>query len=191
MYLQLADNDPYQHLAAAPNELYIFVPAGYKGAEKDLYIREDLLDNLPDANFQQIMFDLEPYQAQGMSAKADRQQRREERKARKATKGGAARRDAKLQRVQARQQGKAARAAAGGGFGGVLDKIGGVVSNIVGGGAPSTRELDINAGQGGVSIDYQGGDEPTFFEQYKTPLIIGGVVLAAGAAYFLINKNKK
>jgi len=182
MYLQLADN--YSYLAAAPNELYIFIPEGYKGAEKDMYIREDALDNLPEMEFRQLMFDLEPYQTRQMSGKAERAQRREDRKAKKATKGGAARRDARLERVKARKAG-------GGGFSGVLDKVGGIVSNVFGGGAATERDFDITVGPDGTNVNYKPNDgEESFFKRNQTAIIIGGVVVAGAVAYFTLKPKK-
>ncbi len=76
---------------------------------------------------------------------------------------------------------------AGGGIGGVLDKIGGVVGNIMGT-TPTNRDLDISVTDQGLNIDTS---EQTFFEQYRTPLIIGGVVVAAGIGYYIYNQSQK
>lgn len=194
MYLQLADNDPYSHLAEIGRELYIFVPQGYKGAQQDMYIREDALDGLDDYQFQQIMFELEPYQNQGMSSKSSRAERRGARKDKKelkankaAKKGGGARRDAKQLRVETRQKSKVDRQAKGGGF---LDKIGGIATGIFGA-KDSSRALDVSVDGGAVSVDVTDDDEPTFFQKYQTPLMIGGAVLIVGGIYLATRPKKR
>ena len=115
-YLQLADN-AYEHLAQRPNEYYVFIPAGFRGAMKDSYIREDLFDNLSPYDYQQIMQELAPYQNTGMSDKASRKADREAKKTakadKKATQGGGARRDARAERQAQRQQARIDKKSAG------------------------------------------------------------------------------
>ena len=192
-YLQLADNS-YTSLAEdimANSDKYVFIPQGFRGAAKDLYVREDLFDSLPDSVYDSLMMQLSSYQNTGLSGKADRKARRKERKdakaAKKATRGGGARREARQKRLETKWAGKEAKAGAKGSGKGAafLDKVGGIVGNIVGGG----QALDVQAGADGLSVDY--GTEPTFFEQYKIPLIIGGVVLVGGGIYLATRKKKK
>jgi hypothetical protein len=191
-YLQLADQG---YLAQKPNELYVFIPQGFRGAEADSYVREDIFDNLNRNEYDQLMFELLPYQNMGMSELGDRASRkaaREEKKAAKAAKkegkGAGARREARAARQAARQAAKgervATRAAAkgeGGGFKGILDQVGGIVGGVMGKGA--SVEVD------GASIEYDPGDE-SFFSKYKTPLLIGGGLVAIGAIYMLTKKKK-
>ena len=187
-YLQLADQG---YLAQKPNDLYVFIPQGFRGAEADSYVREDIFDNLNPNDYDQLMFELLPYQNTGMSELGDRASRkaaREEKKAAKAakkeTKGAGARRDARAERQAARQSAKSERAALrgqSGGFSGILDKVGGIAGNIMGKGA--SVEVD------GASIAYDPGDE-SFFSKYKTPLLIGGGLVAIGAIYMLTKKKK-
>ena len=66
-YLQLAEMD-YSMLAENPKENYIFIPAGYAGASKDMHVREDYFDNLSDAEYMAMMQELAPFQNQGLSA---------------------------------------------------------------------------------------------------------------------------
>lgn len=183
-YLQLADNS-YDHLAAAPMQFYIFIPQGFRGATKDSYIREDLFDKMDPQDYAQIMQELAPYQETGLSDKASRKAARAQKKL---TKGPGARRDAKALRVKTRQDAKTARVAAGGGFSGILGKVGDVAKNIFG--KSGDASLDVQSGGGGLEIDYNAGGEESFFERNKIPLIIGGVVIAAGAIY-LVTKKKK
>jgi len=188
MYLQLAERDPYSYLAESGKELYIFVPQGFKGAQSDMYIREDTLDNLSNADYQQLMFELEPYQNRGMSGKADRQQRRDARATKKASKGGGARREARQTRVATRQQAKVDKQTAKGtGKGaGFLDKIIGGATSIFG----KEPALDVSYSGDGTAIDVSTGSEPSFMDKYKVPLIIGGVVLVAGGIYLATKKKK-
>jgi hypothetical protein len=186
-YLQLADN-AYSHLAQRPNEYYIFIPQGFRGAAKDSYIREDIFDNLSPTDYAQIMAELAPYQNTGLSdkasRKADRAAKKDAKAAKKATQGGGARREARAERQGQRQQARIAKKAAGGGAGGFLDKVIGGAKDIFG------KGVDVEATGGGLEIDYSSGGEPSFFEKYKIPLIIGGVVVVAGGIY-LVTKKKK
>jgi phage anti-repressor protein len=65
-FLQLADN--YSMLAQNRSENYIFIPAGYAGATKDMNVREDYFDNLSDAEYMAMIQELAPFQSQGLSA---------------------------------------------------------------------------------------------------------------------------
>jgi hypothetical protein len=182
MYLQLAENN---YLAASPNELYIFIPQGFKGSEKDMYIREDLLDNLPQDQYNDLMMQLTPYQPQGMSELSDRASRKAARQARKATKGGPARREAKQKRIETRA---AARASGGG----VLNKVIGAATNIFGKGEtmPTQRDFSITGSPDEFTASFNNADgEESFFERNKTPLLIGGAVLVAGGIYLATRKK--
>lgn len=185
MYLQLAERDPYSYLAESGKELYIFVPQGFRGSQKDMYVREDTFDNLSPMDYQQLMFELEPYQNRGMSGKEDRQARRNARAKKKETRGGGARREARSQRQAQRQEARATRQASGGGF---LDKIIGGATSIFG--KEPTGGLDVSyEGGDGTAIDVNTGGQ-TFMDKYKVPLIIGGVVLVAGGIYLATKKKK-
>jgi len=167
-YLQLAD--PYTRLAGGIDKsLYIFIPAGFMGAEKDVYVREDKFDNLPENEYQVIMQKLAPYQPQGLSGK------RADRKAKEAADKEARRKErleAKQKRVETRS----------GAFGNVLNKASDVLTGVI-------------AGKSGVSVQTPGVDvsinQPTFWEKYKLPILISSTVITiAGVAYF-VTKNKK
>ena len=174
--LQLAEN----YLAAAPMEMYIFIPAGFRGNEKDIYVREDMFDNLPEMEYRAIMDQLAPYQPQGLSAKGDKKAaRKAERAIKKEGKGGAARREAKQKRVETRA---AARGEKGGLFGKAID----AATNIFG-----NKDLAVTAGGGDVSLDYTNpAQEESFFSKYKLPILIGGGALVAGAIYLGTRKKK-
>lgn len=183
-YLQLAES-PYSRLAEGvpAKELFVFVPAGFRGAVKDMWIREDAFDGMTDSDYLELMRSLEPFQNAGLSygftqlsGKAERQARRDARKQKKQTK----------QEVrQAKQQAKIERAKSGKT---ALDTIIGGAQNIVGtifgGGSQAGQEkLDVQGTVGGVEFDL--GPEESFFQKYQTPLIIGGLALGGYALYKL------
>jgi hypothetical protein len=176
-YLQLAEN----YLAAAPMEMYIFIPAGFRGNDKDIYVREDMFDNLPEMEYRAIMDQLAPYQPQGLSAKGDKKAaRKAERAAKKEGKGGAARREAKQKRVETRA---AARGEKGGLFGKAID----AATNIFG-----KKDLEFSGKPGEFELDYKAPPEgeESFFSKYKLPILIGGGALVAGAIYLGTRKKK-
>lgn len=185
-YLQLAEND-YNMLAAANYDKYVFIPEGFRGAAKDSYIREDLFDDLPDSMYNQLMTELDQFNQVGLSSKADRKARREEGKKMKATKkagrGAVARREARQKRIETR----AAAREKTGGFAGILGKVGDIAGNIMG---TRSADLSVTGGAGDFSASFDGGgDEMTFFEQYKTPLIIGGVAIGGLVLYSVLKKK--
>lgn len=181
-YLQLAENDPYSHLAQniplEARDLYIYVPQGYRGATKDLYIREDLLDTMPRAAFSQMMFELEPYQNQGMSDKAGRQARRDARKAKKTQKDELkeAKRLAKLERAKSGETGLKTL------ISGAKDIVGGIF------GTGATDTTGQTRGFEG-SIEFGAPTEESTMSKYKIPLIIGGVALAGFLVYKFTKKK--
>lgn len=68
MYVQLAENYLAENYLAENNllsqaaEKYIFVPAGFMDNPSDKFVREDFFDNLPEREYDEIMFQLMPYQ---------------------------------------------------------------------------------------------------------------------------------
>lgn len=176
-YLQLAEAPGFEHLAqnfASNTDKYIFIPAGFRGAAKDSYVREDLFDDLSDAEFSVLMQELAPYQNTGLSSKATRQERRKERAANK------------KEKITIRQAGKTERVKAGGGISGALTKVGDIAKSIL---APGTG-VDVTAGGKDISFNVAGEEEESFFSKYKTPLLIGGGLLLAGTIYTMTKKKK-
>jgi len=190
-YLQLAENDPYMHLAEIPAQymdLYVFIPEGYRGASKDMYIREDVFDDLPKATYAQIMQELGDYQNKGLSAASDRASRKAQRDKNKADRNerkntraaaGANRQAARTERQRLRSENKGKGAGAGI-LSGVLD----TAKSIFGKG-----DVAVNAGGGDFSVDYSAAPEESFFSKYKIPLIIGGVAVIGGAIYLVMRKK--
>lgn len=186
-YLQLAES-PYNKLAEMTSQdlsKYVFIPEGYKGATKDLYIREDLLDTLPDFVYDQMMIELRPYQNTGLSGIFDKAKaRRDARRANKeGKKGGSARRADRLKRIEARQAGKAGRAEKRSALlTNITDKVAGIF-----GGSKAPAGLDVSVGPGGVDVDLD--TDPTFWDQYKVPIIVGGVAIGGFIAYKALTKK--
>lgn len=176
-YLQLADNS-YTSLAEeiiAKGEQYVFIPQGFRGAAKDLYVREDLFDNLPESTYNELMNSLERYQNTGLSAGKGKERR-------------AARKDARVakksEKVATRDVRKDKRAAR---FGGIVDKVGGIVGGIMGG----QKELDVTAGGGGLDISYNDEPQESWISRNKIPVAIGAVVLIGGGIYLATRKKRK
>ena len=190
-YLQLAENDPFTALAeVGPDAMkfYVYIPEGYRGATKDMYIREDVLDDLPAGTFNQIMNELSPYQNTGLSAsKEEREAQRMERKAgreeRKNTRAtaGKTRQEARTERQRLRSE---AKGSGSGKFAGILDKTIGAASNIFGKG-----NVQVDAGGGDFSVDYSGAPEESFFSKYKIPIILGSVAVIGGGIFLLTRKK--
>jgi hypothetical protein len=182
-YLQLAEN-PYSHLAqnipTDAREMYVYVPAGYRGADQDMYIREDLLDAMPTAAYQKMMFELEPYQNTGMSAKSDREARRQARKDKKALRSEtkAAKQQARLERAKSGETGLKTL------ISGAKDIVGGIF------GTGTTTDTTGRAPITG-SIDFGTPEEESFLSKYKVPLIIGAAGVIGFVVYKQMNKKKR
>jgi hypothetical protein len=183
-YLQLAEN-PYEHLAEtstmSASDNYIFIPAGYRGAVKDMYVREDLLDPMPNISYQKMMFELEPYQNTGMSAKEDRDARRQARKDRKALRGEtkAAKQKSRLERAQSGETG--------------LKTLISGAKDIVGGIFGTSAPVDDTTGRAPITGSIEFGDVPqeSFLSRYKVPLIIGAAGVIGFVVYKQMNKKKR
>jgi len=175
-YLQLAE-DPYEMLAedvARNKDKYIFIPEGYRGAQKDTYIREDVLDDMPETAYRQMMIELAPYQNTGLSKKADREERRAKRKGEKEAKK-TARREAKQKRVETRSAA----------FGNIGKGLTDVLGNVMG---TKSADVSVDTGGGGgldVSIDTQ----PSFFERNKALILGGGALVIIGGIFLLTRKK--
>ncbi len=189
--LQLADNG-----TPAKMENYIYVPAGFMGSTENRYIREDVLDELPDDQYYEIMSsieEMEPMLGDRESRRARRQARREARQTRRAERRanrqrrkdyrmtkGERRREARERRLNIRQAGRTERAfgrqkAYGGAISGVLNKAGSMLPQ---------EQMDQRGFPVGGSVSFGTG----VWDQYKWPIIIGGTILIGGVAYILTKK---
>jgi len=188
-FLQLADN--YSMLAQNRSENYIFIPAGYAGSTKDMNVREDYFDNLNDAEYMAMINELAPFQSQGLSAVGI------------AAVGAGAFNVAKnlINRRKARVAAGTAKP---------LFKPGGLISRIgdrikakqAGAGDLQTvtnqNNLPLDTRGGGVqiggTIDIGGNEqpqEPTFFQKYKMPILIGGGLIVAGTIFLATRKKRR
>jgi len=191
--LQLADNGTPTKM-----ENYIFVPSGFMGATEDRYIREDVLDELPDEDYYTIMDSLETVQPEMLGDRAERrarrQARREARQTRRAEKRanrqrrkdyrmtrGERRQEARERRMNIRQAGRTERAF------GRQKTYGGAISGLVqkaGAGIMQPQE------QRGFPIGGEFNFGTSTWEQFKYPILIGGALLIGGIAYILTTAKK-
>jgi len=178
-FLQLADN--YSMLAQNRSENYIFIPAGYAGSPKDMSVREDYFDNLSDAEFMAMMTELAPFQNQGLSAVGIGA----------AVAGGSN----ALKKLIDRRKARVAAGTAKPLFkpGGLISKIGQKIQGKEL--APAPMETKSGGITFGGNVDFGGGSEtetqPTFFQKYKMPILIGGGLLAIGGIFLATRKKRK
>lgn len=189
-YLQLAENMGNYNMLAEGSVLnnYLTIPPGFMNNEDTKYVRVDFFDDLPEEQFALTMAKLAPYQPVTLlSAKGD----------------GLI---------------KAASFAAGfiPGVGPVVSKVvekaGPMAVGLIGKKnarkkakadgksdlkktAVPLPDIDANVSVGGkdFAIQYATGlDTPkeNFLKKYKTPLIIGGAVVALVGGYLLLKKKK-
>jgi len=189
MYLQLAEgenNDNYAALAEGAGVLdnYVYIPAGFLPEfEKDTWVRADYFNKFDPTTAEALINALMSQQTVGLSAIGV---------AAVATKG--------LQFAKNLIDKRKEKVAAG--TAKPLFKPGGFVDRLktkIKGGAMDQKNLpniDINAAVDGqqYGLTFQPKPEettPTFFAKYKTPLLIGGGLLAVGAIYMLTKKKKR
>jgi hypothetical protein len=184
-YLQLAENN-YFMLAENPKENYIFIPAGYAGASKDMHVREDYFDNLSDAEYIAMMRELAPYQSQGLSVLPI---------AAAGAIGNIAR------NLIARRQARVAAGTAKPLFkpGGLVSRIGAKLKGQQSAPGTDLMPVAMDPRTGGVqiggTIDIGGAEqiipEETFFQKNKNLLLIGGAVAAAGIIFLVTRKKRR
>jgi len=190
-FLQLADN--YSMLAQNRPENYIFIPAGYAGASKDMHVREDYFDNLSDEEYLAMMRELAPYQTQGLSFIPIVAAGAKVAGAAKGMVGNTVR------NLIARRKARVAAGTAKPLFkpGGLVSRIG---AKLKGQQNEPTDLMPVNMDpkSGGVqiggTIDIGGADVPqeqTFFQKYKMPLLIGGGALLIGGIYLATRKKRR
>mgnify|MGYP003353036491 CR=1 FL=1 len=200
MYLQLAEgenNGNYSALAEGVFENYVFIPAGFLPEfPQDSYVRADYFNKYDANTADQIINALAAYQkptlnegliqsaltfipgvgpvaSQGLNLAKKLVQQRQE----------------KVAAGQAKPLGKP---------GGFLDKLRQKMQ------APATQTKSINlpeepvgasvtTPQGQFNVGFQPAAAPatgTFWQKYKTPIIIGGAAVALIGGYMLLKKRK-
>jgi len=194
MYLQLAEgenNGNYEALAETGGvmDAYVFIPAGFLPEfDKDTYVRADYFDKYDPTTAEALLNALMSQQTVGLSVI-----------------GVAAVATGGLKLAKQLIDNRKAKVASGekkplfkpGGF---FDKVKGAIKKD----APAPQEKSINLPEQpvGGSVQLPGGqfnvgftpaEQPatgTFFQKYKTPLLIGGGLLAAGLIYMTVRKKK-
>jgi hypothetical protein len=196
MYLQLAEgenNGNYAALAESGGvmDAYVFVPAGFLPEfDKDTYVRADYFNKFDPTTAEALINALISQQTVGLSVV-----------------GVAAVATGGLKLAKSLVDNRKAKVAAGTAKplfkpGGVLDKLKGKLTKA----APEPQEKKVTLPEQpvGGSVQLPGGqfnigfnpteqqqEQPSFFAKYKTPLLIGGGVLAVGAIYMLTRKKKR
>jgi hypothetical protein len=195
MYLELAEgenNGNYQALAQGGGvmDAYVFIPAGFLPEfDKDTYVRADYFNKFDPTTAEALLNALASQQTVGLSVI-----------------GIAAAATGGLKLAKNLIDKRKAAVAAGTkkpifGQGGVLQSIKDKIGKG-GGMAPVATEPTKEFPEAGGSLNLPGGTidlnltpqeppKPSFFKQYKMPLIIGGVVLAAGGIYLATRKKKR
>ena len=198
MYLELAENNNQGYYGQMAQEgedvsdLYVYIPAQFTDTGEGMYVREDSFDMLPDIQWEQLQDVVEPFQERGLSLFGLGKKGRSRRKGRRD-----ARHQKKLVKMGVRQANIKIRGESGGG---ALGKIGGMISNIFGGGG--------GAQAGGYEAPFapvQGpGFAPDFSKTATAPekkllgmkqntaiMVIGGVGVLIIGGLFMMGRRKR
>ena len=202
MFLQLAEgtNDGnYSALAETGGvmDAYVFIPAGFLPEfDKDTYVRADYFDKYDPVTAEALINALISQQTVGLSVVGV---------GAALTAGlGFAKKIVDNRKAKVASGEKKPLFGTGGIFkgkpGGLFDKLKGATA------APAPQEKTVNLPEQpvGGSVQLPGGqfqvgftpaEQPTaqqgtFFQKYKTPLLIGGGLLAAGLVYMAVRKKK-
>ena len=191
MYLQLAEgenNGNYNALAEGAGVLdnYVYIPAGFLPEfEKDTWVRADYFNKFDPTTAEALLNALISQQTVGLSVV-----------------GVAAVATGGLKLAKSLIDNRKAKVAAGTAKplfkpGGILDKIKGAIKKD----GPAMQQknlpnIDINAAVDGqqYGVTFQPKPEeqaPSFFTKYKTPLLIGGGLVAVAGIYMLTRKKSK
>jgi len=195
MYLQLAEgenNGNYSALAenGGVMDMYVFIPAGFLPEfEKDTYVRADYFNKYDPTTAEALINALAAQQTVGLSVVGVAAASTALTLAKKLIEN----RKAKVEAGTAKPLFKP---------GGVFDKLKTALKKET---APTPQQKTMNLPEQpvGGSVQLPGGQfnvgftpsEPaaasgTFFQKYKTPLLIGGGLLAAGLVYMAMKKKK-
>jgi hypothetical protein len=203
MYLQLAEgenNGNYAALAETGGVMdnYVFIPAGFLPEfDKDTYVRADYFNKFDPTTAEALINALAAQQTVGLSVV-----------------GVAAIATGGLKLAKNLIANRKAKVAAGTAKplfkpGGLFDKAKTAIQTKMqaktGTAAPEPQEKSVNLPEQpvGGSVQLPGGQfnvgftpseqtatQGTFFQKYKTPLLIGGGLLAVAAVYMIVKKKK-
>jgi hypothetical protein len=202
MYLQLAEgtNDGnYSELAEDINsalDMYVFIPANFLPEfNKDTYVRADYFNKYDAATAEAILNQLANMQTVGLSVVG----------VAAVASGGLKVAKALLDKRKANVQAGTAKP---------LFKPGGKVANLLTKIKPAAQQIkaaqeekkgpilptepvgaNIQLPGGSFNVGFNPAEQPataqtSFFQKYKTPLLIGGGLLAAGGIYLLMKRKK-
>jgi hypothetical protein len=202
MYLQLAEgtNDGnYTELAedmTSALDMYVFIPANFLPEfNKDTYVRADYFNKYDIATAQALLNQLASMQTVGVSAI-----------------GIAALATGGIKFAQNIIQNRKEKVAAG--TAKPLFKPGGKLANLIAKVKPAAQQIkaaqeekkgpilptepvgaSVQLPAGSFNVGFNPAEQPAaaqgnFFQRYKTPLIIGGALLAVGGVYLLMKRKK-
>jgi hypothetical protein len=170
---------------------YVFIPAGFLPEfDKDTYVRADYFNKFDPTTAEALINALAAQQTVGLSVV-----------------GVAAIATGGLKLAKSLIDNRKAKVAAGTAKplfkpGGILDKLKGKLNTAA---APEPQEKSVNLPEqpvggtiqlpgGQFNVGFNPSEQPaaqgTFFQKYKTPLLIGGGLLAAAAVYMIVKKKK-
>jgi hypothetical protein len=197
-YSQLADNSASQVMAN-----YIFIPGGLlPNTPEDKYVRLDFFDNLPEAEFLAIMQKLLPYQKNTLSDSVVSNLLGMVPGVGGALKGGANIIGGLFKGRKARKEAKAKKKEE------QTTKLKTTVDDLIAKAKeqkalnselPTKRAIELPPFDISTTIagqDFQVSTQPdqkaeNFFKRYRTPLLIGGGILALGTIYLMTRKKRK
>lgn len=201
MYLQLAEgtNDGnYSELAEDMNalDMYVFIPANFLPEfDKDTYVRADYFNKYDAATAEALLNQLASMQTVGLSVV-----------------GVAAAATGGLKLAKQFLDNRKAKVAAG--TAKPLFKPGGKLANLIAKVKPAAQQIKaaqeekkgpilptepvgatVQLPSGSFNVGFNPAEQPAaaqgnFFQRYKTPLLIGGAVLAVGGIYLLMKRKK-
>lgn len=192
MYLQLAEgenNGNYSALAESVFDNYVFIPANFLPEfSKDSYVRADYFTKYDPTTANAVLNALAPYQTATLNEGA----------VSTAVSllplpgaGAAAKGIDLAKKLIANRQAAVAAGTKKPLFKGLFNKAATQTPTQQEKKFPDINvSADVDGQQFGVTYKKPEEQQPTFFQKYKTPLLIGGGLLVVGLGYMLLKKKK-